>query len=87
MEKTTTISREIIVHKIYCDECNEFLGESEENDDGWYEPFGEYKRDFYIPIYGWYKINKTLCTPCRVKKDKEIIKTLIDFGFKGLKLE
>lgn len=82
MEKTTTISREIIVHKIYCDECNEFLGESEENDDGWYTSLGQYERDFYVPSYGRYNIKKTLCTPCREKTDKEITDALINLGFK-----
>lgn len=82
MEKTTTISREIIVHKIYCDECGGYIGESEEYDDGWYESFGEYERDFYMPLHGWYKIKKTLCEPCQEKVDKEIINALINLGFK-----
>lgn len=82
MEKITTISREIIVHKMYCDECGGYIGESEENEDGYYTPFGVYEREFYMPVYGRYNIKKTLCTSCREKTDKEINNALIDLGFK-----
>ena len=81
MEKTNIISKEVIVHKIYCDECNTYIGNSEEYDDGWYEELGKYRQDFYIPKHSWFYFQKTLCHHCREEMDKKIIDALIKLGF------
>ena len=50
MEKAKEIIREIKTyeHSFYCDECNKYLGTSQEYDDGWYEDIGEFELKFYI---------------------------------------
>ena len=68
------------IHKFYCDMCKKFIGESEEDDDGYYEELGTYEQSFLIGH--WYKLNMCLCKDCREKKNKEIITTIKSLGFK-----
>ena len=81
MKKTETKQEliDINTHKFYCDNCNKFLGESVEYEDGYYEEYGE----FYLHIFidDWYKLNKHLCNDCRIKFLSNIKQTLKQIGF------
>ena len=74
--KQELVNRDI--HKFYCDNCNKFLGESVEYDDGYYEEFGEFYLHFLVNKK-WYKLNKHLCDNCRTKfltKIKQVLKKM-----------
>ena len=62
MEQKETIicAREETTHKFYCDDCNKYLGETHEYNDGWYPNLGEFELKFYLSD-DWYFINKCLC--------------------------
>ena len=81
MEKAKEIIREIKTyeHSFYCDECNKYLGTSQEYDDGWYEDIGEFELKFYID--SWYCINKCLCDDCRKSFIENLKVTLKNIGF------
>ena len=66
-------------HKFYCDNCNKFLGESVEYEDGYYKEFGEFYLHFFIDH--WYELNKHLCNDCRVKLLTDIKQMLKQLGF------
>lgn len=80
--KVISVADERIIHKIYCDECKTHLGDSEEYDDGWYTPLGQYEREFYMPKHGWSYLRKTLCQHCQEEMDKKIINALTELGFR-----
>lgn len=82
MEKTNCTTKEIenYEHSFYCDECGEYLGTSEEYDDGWYECLGEFELSFYID--GWYRVEKCLCEDCAQKFLSNLKNHLEDMGFK-----
>jgi len=67
------------IYEFYCDSCNEFLGKSEEYDDGYIQEFGEYYKHLYIN--GWFTYKRTLCKKCKIKLEQQLINLLIDFGF------
>ena len=75
-----TRTKEVRTHHFYCDDCNKYLGKSQEYDDGWYQDFGEFKLEFYLPS-GWYEVNKCLCDECRQKFLQKVEKTLVELGF------
>ena len=81
MEKTKEIIKEIKIyeHHFYCDECNKYLGVSQEYEDGWYENIGEFDLKFHIDK--WYRINKCLCNDCRNKFIENLKTTLKSMGF------
>ena len=68
------------IHQFYCDICKEYIGESEEDDEGYYEDLGGYSLKFWIRD-GWYKVDRCLCDKCRAKFTKDIIDTLVLKGF------
>lgn len=82
MEKleTRTCTREETTHHFYCDDCNKYLGKTEEYDDGWYPEIGEFELKFYLHS-GWYEVNKCLCDECRQKFLQKVEKTLVKLGF------
>lgn len=82
MEKleTKTCTREETTHHFYCDDCNKYLGKTEEYDDGWYPELGEFELKFYLPS-GWYEVNKCLCDECRQEFLQKVEKTLVELGF------
>ena len=83
MEKleSKTYSIERVTHRFYCDDCNTYLGKSEEYDDGYYQDLGEFKLKMYLPS-GWYIVEKCLCNECREKFLKKVENTLKELGFK-----
>lgn len=82
MEKINSITKEIedYEHSFYCDECGEYLGTTEEYDDGWYDTLGEFELSFNID--GWYKVNKCLCDDCADKFLSNLKNHLESIGFK-----
>ena len=53
-------------HHFYCDKCDEYLGNTEEYDDGYYPKLGEFELSFNI--YGnWYKVKKCFCSKCKIE--------------------
>lgn len=72
--------KELIKHSFYCDECGEYLGTSEEYDDGWYHKFGEFELKFYVN--DWYRLDKCLCDKCRDNFTENFISILKNIGFK-----
>ena len=83
MEKTKEVIKEIkqYEHSFYCDECNKYLGTSQEYDDGWYERYGEFELDVYIDN-SWYRLKKCLCDDCRKSVLTNVKINLINMGFK-----
>jgi hypothetical protein len=82
MEKLETriCKREATTHHFYCDDCNKYLGKSEEYDDGWYPELGEFKLEFYLPSC-WHEVSKCLCDECRQKFLQKVEKILVELGF------
>ena len=82
MEKVETkiIQVENRKHYFYCDECNKYLGVSEEYDDGYYERYGDFELKFYVD--GWYRVNKCLCASCREDFVNNLKESLFSIGFK-----
>ena len=66
MEKleTRTCTIEETTHHFYCDDCNKYLGKTEEYDDGWYPELGEFGLKMHLPS-GWYEVNKCFCDEYR----------------------
>lgn len=68
-------------HLFYCDDCNKFLGESCEYEDGYYETIGECT--ICINIFGnWMTAKKCLCNECKEKYFSKVEKKLRELGFK-----
>lgn len=86
MDKVERYAVEVIKrkHEFYCDNCGEFLGESEEYEDGYYEQKGEYHEEFYI-CETFFSIKKHVCDKCKRKFEKEIADCLADLGFERRK--
>ncbi len=80
------ITTKRITHNFYCDECEMFLGKSEEYDDGWYPEIGEFNQKMFVqginsdPGY-WYSIHKNLCKACAAKLNTRIKVALEELGF------
>ena len=82
MERRETIARtveETIFH-FYCDDCNKYLGKTEE-DDGYYSELGEFDLKFHLPS-GFFKVERHLCDDCKNKYLTKVENTLIELGFK-----
>jgi len=81
MDKQTEIMVQTTSHKFYCDDCGEFLGESVECPDGYYEEVGHHK---------WkYSVNNNLfvkegeyCNSCAENVSKKVTEALENLGFK-----
>lgn len=82
MEKVESriCKREEFIHHFYCDDCNKYLGKTEECDDGWYPDLGEFELKFFVNS-SWYEINKNLCDECKEKFLAKVENTLIELGF------
>lgn len=78
IKKTKNI--EDFIHQFYCDRCGNFLGESKEHPDGWYEKLGEFERKYNCGN-GWLKLNKCYCEKCAKIIDWQINETLRELGF------
>lgn len=83
MEKIKEITKKVekYEHSFYCDECDKYLGTSEEYDDGWYEKHGEFELKFYVNGNGWYRVEKCLCGDCIKKFINKVELNLINMGF------
>lgn len=83
MEKieTKTITKEELTHHFYCDDCGEYLGETKEDEDCYYDKLGEVDWSFRLP-HARYKIDKCLCDKCKVKIFMKIEQVLKETGFK-----
>ena len=83
MEKKeiTSYTIEKVTHKFYCDDCEEYLGTSQEYDDGYYPTFGDFKLKIYMPN-GWYSVKKCLCDTCKDKFVKNVENAITEVGFK-----
>ncbi len=68
-EKIVEVKRK--VHKFYCDKCGEYLGESEEYDDGYYEEIGYIYEDIVVDETP-YRYIGYLCNNCKEKHFKEL---------------
>ena len=77
--KTKTITSN--VHSFYCDECGEFLGSTEEYEDGYYHDLGKFYLNYFVPEHGWYEVNKHFCNKCKEKYLKQIIDNFVKLGF------
>lgn len=82
MEKTEMqiVNTEKITHKFYCDNCNKFLGESTELDDGYYKEYGKYMARINLSNK-IYETEKNLCDDCRSKLQENIINEMRKLGF------
>ena len=82
MEKIETNIREIenYKHHFYCDECNKYLGTTEQYDDGYYAELGELELKFYL-LDGWYKVKKCFCEECKKKYLSRFQIILNELGF------
>ena len=75
------------VHRQYCDECGQCIGNSVEYEDGYYERYGEYELKVYVgcpedhPYKDWYHYNKQLCKKCQTIKTDRFLEILEKFGF------
>ena len=79
INKTRTITT--IAHEFHCDNCGEYLGTSEEYDDGWYKQIGRIDLRYHTP-QGWYVLSKHLCDTCREELLSKLYATFEDAGFK-----
>ena len=83
MEKNEVITHTVenVIHNFYCDDCNKYLGKSQEYDDGYYAKFGEFELKIYMPN-GWYSVKKCLCDTCRDNYVKKVEHAITELGFK-----
>ena len=79
-EQIITYKQTCTLHRFHCDECNKYLGTTEEYDDGYYQKLGELQLKFYLP-YDWYKVEKCLCKECRNKYIENLKENLKGIGF------
>lgn len=81
-EKTITCTRQKTLHYFYCDgdDCNKYLGQTEEYDDGYYPELGVFELEFHMPD-GWYRVKKHLCNECKDKFLAKVKNTLTELGF------
>lgn len=81
MERSKKIFRQSYKHLFYCDECNKYLGTSEEFDDGYYARFGDF--ELSVNVLGErYNIEKTLCDECKNVFLDNLKSTLTNLGFR-----
>lgn len=82
MEKVEQIKKTIVnnVHHFYCDDCNIYLGDSREYDDGYYPELGSFELSFYLPE-GWYKVKKCFCEDCKQEYLETVRNMLKDMDF------
>ena len=71
-----TRTKEVRTHHFYCDDCNKYLGKSQEYDDGWYQDLREFNVQF-----GEYHISKHLCDDCKERFSERLGEMLIELGF------
>ena len=67
-------------HKFYCDRCGEYLGESEEYDDAYYEEIGYIAERIVVNGTPYYYIGH-LCNKCKEEHYKELSNLLETIGF------
>ncbi len=77
--KKLEVITERIEHHFWCDECGEYMGVTEEYDDGYYPEIGEFEVAFNLK--GWYECKRNLCTSCEKKFTNKIRDALLDLGF------
>lgn len=77
-EKTVEVKRKI--HKFYCDRCEEYLGESEEFDDEYYEEIG-YVTQRIVVNGKQYLYKRHLCDKCKEKLYENLGNVLEMVGF------
>lgn len=75
------ITKTLYIHKFYCDNCNTYLGETREHDDGYYPEKGKFEESFCIDNK-WFTKECYLCETCKKLTNDAIIKALMDLGFK-----
>lgn len=82
MEKIKTTIRKVEhnEHQFYCDDCNRYLGSTEENCDGYYSKLGELELDFYLAD-GWYIAKRCFCEDCKEKYLSRLQIALNELGF------
>lgn len=78
--KHKTIEKEEIKHEFYCDECNKFLGQSTEYDDGFYIRYGAIEHRIYARG-NYYVLKMHLCDECHKKKMNKVFETLEKVGY------
>jgi hypothetical protein len=78
--ETKTYTKEQRIHHFYCDNCNKYLGETREYDDGWYPDLGEFNLHFVVDGK-WYEIEKCFCDDCRKAFLDKVENMLIELGF------
>lgn len=67
-------------HSFYCDDCEKYLGTTEEDSDGWYDDIGDIELSFYV-VDKWYKLEKHFCDDCKAKFLARLKGDLEDMGF------
>lgn len=72
---------EVTEYSFYCDDCGEYIGTSQEYDDGWYETLGDFELKFYV-VDDWYSIKKCLCKSCSRSFVSDVKVKLMNMGFK-----
>ena len=77
-QKTVEMKRKI--HKFYCDKCGEYLDESEEYDDGYYEEIG-YVIQCIVINGKQYIYKRHLCNKCKENFYKDLSNVLEIVGF------
>lgn len=83
MENLEVTKQTMLIHRhhFYCDKCNEYLGASEEYDDGWYYPHGDFELKYFLDG-SWYRLNKCFCDDCKSEFVDDFKATLENMGFK-----
>ena len=69
-----------IIHYFYCDGCGDYLGKSEEYDDGYYESIGKRAIHLNLPT-GWFRTNKHFCNNCKEQFYRRLEKNITQLGF------
>ena len=82
MENLEIVKRNVLTrrHHFRCDKCDEYLGSSEEYDDGWCYPLGDFELKYYLDG-DWYRLNKCFCDDCKSEFIDNFRLTLENMGF------
>ena len=76
-------TKEVEKYDFFCDLCGDYIGSSEEYDDGYCPDPPEVKRlDISIYAFGkWLNCKRILCKNCLFSQETEIIRGLKTLGF------
>lgn len=82
MDKTTVQQKTIIstLHDFYCDDCGTYIGQTKENDNGYYERLGDIDFEIYV-FNDRFRLIKCLCDSCKYNFIQNLKNELKKIGF------